>query len=250
LGVLPGGFRSESDGKCISDDGTVIAGSGPSTWGDQAFRWVLDDPATGAGHFDPPNGLGGLQGPPFSSSGRGISADGKVIVGADGGTAAYWSEADGWIPHALNGGSVAFDASYDGSVIVGLTPSGGFRWTTPGVMTTIPGFYAFAVSDDGNILVGSDTAEEHAMIWDAAQGTRDLQAVLAGLGTTIPPNWTLTSAYDISADGKWISGVATNAAGQQQGWVASVPEPSTVALLGIAAVGLLAWAWRRRYRAV
>ena len=58
---------------------------------------------------------------------------------------------------------------------------------------------------------------------------------------------TLTVAQDISADGSVIVGLGIRN-GQKQGWVVVIPEPSTIVLLAIGTVGLLAYAWRKRRR--
>jgi uncharacterized membrane protein len=71
LGFPPGGFFNESEATAVSGDGTVVAGSGVSFRGREAFLW------TSTGGF----GLGFLpQG--VNSFATGISADGLVVVGS------------------------------------------------------------------------------------------------------------------------------------------------------------------------
>ncbi|MCI0638820.1 MAG: hypothetical protein L0Y70_07080 [Gemmataceae bacterium] len=60
--------------------------------------------------------------------------------------------------------------------------------------------------------------------------------------------WTLTSAEGISADGRTIVGTGVNPAGNQEAWLATIPEPSTVAF-SASGVGALLWFYRRSRRA-
>jgi hypothetical protein len=69
----------------------------------------------------------------------------------------------------------------------------------------------------------------HAMIWDAAHGTRLLKDVLIhehGLAHELS-GWSLISASAISGDGNVIAGVGVNPDGEFQGWVVVIPEPGT-----------------------
>ena len=50
--------------------------------------------------------------------------------------------------------------------------------------------------------------------------------------------WLLTHPLGISDDGRTIVGYGTNPAGQTEGWVATIPEPSTGLLLAAGFVGL------------
>ena len=103
---------------------------------------------------------------------------------------------------------------------------------------------AEAVSADGRITVGcSDAGVPTAFIHDDVNGMRSLEEVLTteyGLDLT---GWQLASATDISADGLVIVGQGTNSAGRQVNWVATMPEPAALTILGAAVPILLA---RRR----
>ncbi len=53
----------------------------------------------------------------------------------------------------------------------------------------------------------------------------------------------LSSAYDISSDGRTIVGRGVNTDGFSEAWIAVIPEPSVAVLLGI---GLMSFAASRR----
>ena len=74
------------------------------------------------------------------------------------------------------------------------------------------------------------------------------------LNNLIPSNsgWTLTYASGINDSGQ-ICGTGTNPSGQIHAFIltpASIPEPSTLSLLAVAAIGLAAYAWRKRKRSL
>lgn len=60
--------------------------------------------------------------------------------------------------------------------------------------------------------------------------------------------WTLSVANGISNDGKSIVGYGSNPLGQTEAWIATVPEPSTLAIAAIVLVGFAAVGWCRRKR--
>ena len=73
-----------------------------------------------------------------------------------------------------------------------------------------------------------------ALIWDENRQVHDLQEWLIKnyqLGDQLS-GWSLTSASAISANGQVIAGVGVNPAGDLQGWVVSIPEPSSWVLSG------------------
>jgi uncharacterized membrane protein len=93
---------------------------------------------------------------------------------------------------------------------------------------------AFAVSGDGSTVVGygNDAEGRSAFIWDPANGMRSLRDVLTseyGLDLT---GWTLSTANDISLDGKTIVGSGWNV-DHYEAWVATIPEPNSIALLAL-----------------
>jgi hypothetical protein len=71
------------------------------------------------------------------------------------------------------------------------------------------------------------------------------------LNGLIPPasGWTLLKAEAINDAGQ-IAALGQNASGQWHALLLSpVPEPCAIGLLGIGAIGLLGFAWRRRWLA-
>jgi probable HAF family extracellular repeat protein len=127
-------------------------------------------------------------------------------------------------------------------VVVGQSSSGSgetqaFRWTQATGMvglSDLPGGLvnssAKGVSADGSIIVGFGTPTNfaRAFIWDATHQMRNLQDVLIndyGLGASLT-GWTLHEASAISADGKFITGYATNPTGGIEGWLVNLAASS------------------------
>lgn len=248
LGSLSGGdYYRYSYANGVSADGSVIVGVSQSPSGWEAFRWTQ---TTGM------VGLGDLPGSRFWSEARGISADGSVIVGesesaasGDDGEAFRWTPETGMVGLGdLPGGrfySLAYSTSADGSVIVGTGYSAlgyeAFRWEDSqmvglgGLPGGNPYSQAYGVSADGSVIVGYgiSTSSLEAFIWDMDNGMRSLKDVLVndcGLDLT---GWMLCEATGISADGLTIVGYGENPYGYTEGWIATIPEPGTMALLGI-----------------
>jgi probable HAF family extracellular repeat protein len=212
LGYLAGG-SSFSSAEDVSPNGSFAVGASNSAAGLQAFRW------TSAGGMV---GMGDLPGAPFGSVATGVSADGAVVVGfgnlneATGTTEAFrWTSGGGMVGLGdLPGGplnSNTWDVSADGSVVVGY---------------------------------GNTASGEEAVRWTAGDGMQNLRDLLIAGGATGLTGWTLTQATGVSADGLTIVGIGRNPAGNEEAWIATVPEPGTPALAVLASFVLL----RRRAR--
>lgn len=103
--------------------------------------------------------------------------------------------------------------------------------------------YPSDINDSGQIVGYSDTAAgaHHGFLYST--GTMiDLNAAVDAL----PQGWILTSANGINDLG-WIAASGTDPGGNSHALILiPIPEPSTLVLVGIGAISLLAYAWRRR----
>lgn len=171
--------------------------------------------------------LGDLPGGPVMSRAWNISGDGSTVVGysqiaefdlPDFGFRAFrWSAVDGMINLGNLPGypvSTALDVSFDGSTVIGYVNFGNdtnraFRWTaaegmvdlgTLGQHSIYNESVAYAVSDDGQIVVGSTTSPAgfQAFRWTATDG-------MVGIDELGGPNVD-SRATAISGDGSTIVG--------------------------------------------
>lgn len=249
----------------LSSDGLVAVGGffDFGTFLGGAFRWT-----SGVGiEILIPFGI------PQIAAFNALSSDGTVIVGSSGlpddQTGFFRTNAGGitFLPELPFGecqcGSDARGVSEDGQTIVGTSHQEAFRWTaatgTVGLGLLAPIQFndfdaALDVSADGSVVVGfSSRASDTAFIWTEASGILDLRALLSQLDVDMT-GWTLTSAVGVSNDGTVIVGNGINPSGDEEAWIASVPEiPKVPAvslvqriLLGVAIALGTASALRRR----
>ncbi|MBN2583158.1 MAG: PEP-CTERM sorting domain-containing protein [Planctomycetes bacterium] len=222
------------DGAYISADGSTIGGSfsgteyGYYTWTsstswqgtlcnlgapEQAsgdFTASIRSPgywtqAGGQAYFDPPSS-GYPYGPVMVMSGDGtaIAASGYYDSGMFG---SIWRASTGWQPMQGAPGSMQFEQ---------LTPCG--------------------ISDDGSVVLGITVTGDQAVFWSEDSGWLGLQDFLQGNGIDVLslfPNGLDALTYPrvlLSADGSTIAGFATK---DGMAYVAVIPEPATMSLLGL-----------------
>jgi hypothetical protein len=129
----------------------------------------------------------------------------------------------------------------DGRVIVG-THGTGFVWMPETGMVELSGFSPYAVSDDARVMVGVSAGQP--ALWTEGTGAVELQPFLTGLGLDLT-GWRLYDVRAISGDGTTIAGhgFPPDPSTMSGAWVATIPEPSTWLLVGIAlstaAIGVL-----------
>lgn len=256
LGFLPGGSTSNAYG--VSADGSVVVGLGDdSEQQPRAFRWTQADGMVS---------LGLLRGGTLFSSAAAVSGDGSVVVGgadnASGETEAFrWTQSTGMTPLGFLTGGIARSGaravSADGAVVVGdaglPTANEAFRWTQATGMVGLGQLdggnnsVALAASGNGSIIVGyADNGITHIQepfVWNQTRGLHSLRDFLVnGLGLDLT-GWALDSAYGVSADGLTIVGTGFHN-GYDEGWIAHIPEPTCITLLGVA-VGIVNLRLRR-----
>jgi len=200
-------------------------------------------------------------------SGPRVSGDGSVIVANDATGPFRWTEATGRVDLGDAPGNQVSEpqvlgVSADGAVVVGRvdfdlptdTYAQAFRWTQNEGVTLLfsspveHDSVARGASADGSVIVGAGwfASEDYtAFIWDAAQGPRSIRKLLTDTYGLDLHDWVLNSAEDVSADGRVIVGLGSHN-GVTEGWIAVIPEPSTITLAVTALLGPLALAWRRR----
>lgn len=192
LDDLPGGvFNSQA--AAVSADGTIAVGLASTGFVyNTSFKWNAEDGIT--------------QIIPTGFRDIGMSSNGVYAVGIHNGRAARVDLATGallTIPHIAIPGlntdtDAAWDASGDGSVVVGmqnLSQSNGFLG--------------------------------RAFIWDADHGTRIVRNMLIeefGLGAELA-GWILNNTTSVSDDGRVLAGYGFGPSGEQLGWVATLPGP-------------------------
>lgn len=131
-----------------------------------------------------------------------------------------------WTGYAVEslGPATSISISASGDYVVGKSPSGGFVWTREQGRQAAPnGINPVAVSDDGRI-VGEFGG--HAQLYDATLGVLPIKDFLInnhGLSQSLA-GWTLTSADQISPNGRRIAGKGINPSGQPDSWAVDLRQ--------------------------
>lgn len=195
----------------ISRDGHVIFG-----WNDQedGFRsgviWIDGEPLD----------LTDAQGNPIGEA-QAASGDGRVVVGAgyntaNGNEAWRWTQATGVQPIGVLSAAPGAPKTLESRKPLLPVIDRGSPHAKLG--EGIDGFffaqaYAFAVSDNGNVIVGASGTfpSRDATIWTPSTGMQYLADYATAHGVTIPANWYLGTALAVSADGLTIGGWGVDA---------------------------------------
>lgn len=229
----------------VSDDGNAVVGYGFSPL----------SPQTGSFLWTPEHGTEVLNlGPTVVISyARAISGDGRTVVGSrvpflGFGTAFTWTRDGGVVDLPMVGGpdgsNDAFAINHDGSIIVGEAARIGHAvlWRDGsgfdlGIAAGFRSSRAVALSEDGTVVGGwlLDTfSHPTAAVWTPGGGMQTLESYLRTLGITTPPGLRLQTCTGISADGLTFAGTAVDASGAVSAFTATIPEPGTLLLLGLA----------------
>jgi uncharacterized membrane protein len=188
----------------ISRDGSVIYG-----WNDQdtGFRsgviWVDGKPID----------LVDADGNPIGEA-LAASADGHVVVGAgyntvNGSEAWRWTAATGAQPIGLLASTPAKPGKRKALPAKIVRSERADARLAPGTNGfSFAEAYAFAVSDNGNFVVGSSGSFpfREAIVWTPSGGMQHLADYAAAHGVAIPAGWDLNTADAVSADGQTIAG--------------------------------------------
>jgi probable HAF family extracellular repeat protein len=211
LGTLQGGTGSKAT--TISSDGSTVVGLSGSSLGGRAFRWTAGTGMQDLGGLSPSNYSDAT-----SVSADGSVVTGHARVGAFD-HAFRWTAASGMQDIGLLDGDYAYGRgiSADGNVIVGyahaLNPvrDAAYRWSTTGGFQDLGTLYglrtvANAVSGNGSVVVGvgqlstSSSVSSRGFRW--TQGTGMVDIGVAEPNGSVRPN-------AVSSTGATIVGVAS-----------------------------------------
>ncbi|MBO9662852.1 hypothetical protein [Dokdonella sp.] len=175
------------------------------------------------------------------------TADGSVVVGggyytANGSEAWRWTAATGAQPIGI----LPAEKRNTARTAASVSPATMRLTDLPATTSAPDGFlppesYAFAVSDDGNVIVGASGVwpVRTATIWTPETGLQPLADYATAHGVTIPDHWFLAAGTAISADGKTIGGWGLDADGVMAAFIVDLrsDEPSDAVVEAHGTVG-------------
>ncbi|MGH7131034.1 MAG: GC-type dockerin domain-anchored protein [Phycisphaerales bacterium] len=229
---------TQSAARNISPDGSTVVGL-VAQLPDEFFRaaiWTAEGGWTVLGVFD--------DGP--ESNCTAASTDGSIVVGISdsnlGGRSFRYTRSDGaFINIGLSGPlntAFAADVSANGKYIAGFGGTGGalaaFRYgfdeegSTFDFLPHLPDrtdLVAHGISPNGAVIVGGagqSNLPEIAFIWTPDSGTVNIEHVLTTHGVSLG-GLTLSTGWDVAADGRTVAGLGRDEEGNNIGWVAVLP---------------------------
>jgi hypothetical protein len=243
---------TSSQGAGVSGDGNVIVGASAEDTLFRATVWKGDEA---------PRRLNDL-GIPGASSAGAASFDGSTIVGSVGEFAAIWREGVEApilfrVDDSPNPGSYssrASDVTPDGKFVVGWSELRSFLYSDESGFVDLGNFEGFqflsatAISADGRFIAGTAAdysgpgIELEALIRGPNGQWRRLEDLFASHG--LVTEWDFLSVLDMTPDGRTFIGLGLDENGTRQGWAVTIPEPTSLALLGFGGSLLAIVNWR------
>lgn len=264
--LAPLGIGETAGGYAVSGDGSVIVGYS----GSRPVRWSASGGVEDLGSTGSPGGSGaldvnadgtkivgysgtssfiwtatsGMQMIAGQSQARAITGDGTTVAGhLYTSSSAFRWQGSGAV-EAIISGAGAEDLSADGAIVVGWVQTEvgqqAFRWSATSALQIVSpsganSAYAEAVSGDGSIVVGGSQSAvgNRAFLWTSATGSIDLFDHLSHLGVDMAGWSQLTSATNISANGRIVLGYGVHN-GENRAFIADIgviPAPGALGLL-------------------